>query len=335
MRRKRVAVGFVFTAVCIGLLPGCSGDGDSGPVVTVDLGDFVLDQAEKEALETTQQAGSGATGSYVHDEVANTLTLTFAESSFECDGPTEGLRVVATITELTATQLTWQMEGDEQTWTRVDTGNDGLVGVWRDGAGDEAFYLVIDATGTVTVIGDEQCGSGGSRNDRGCGQLSASSATIEIDGDLDDWAAVGGAATIEDPKGDHSDGGSDMDIRAMKVASSGSDLYVLVQLDSPPVAQTSGSSYRLDLQDTDGGRFSARFAYSGGSQAWEVIDPAGDSGVTAAAGQNGIEWRVSLDHFGSGASLEVIRIDIQDCSVQGGPCQILDEIADCGYLGGS
>lgn len=322
--------------LAVSALLSCSSDA-STPAPRID--DFVLSDSVRADVEAAQKEGAGADGSYHYDEGSKALTLEFSTSSFRCDGPSQGMKVTATVKELSATTLTWEMEGDEETWTRVDSGGEGLVGVWAAEEEGGTFYLIITADGKVQVFGPEVCDDDRVRNGERCLQLGLSGAEIVLDGDLSDWEAVKPSATISDQQGDHFGDDPGADIRAMKVEIFGDSLFVLMQLYSAPSENFQAREppnegvYQLDVQHEQGMLVSARVAYSPEREAWEMIDPVGsDSGVAVAVAPDGLEWKVELRLLGD-ERISRIRVE----SIGGGaenPSGRLDEIDDCAFFPG-
>ncbi len=94
------------------LTAGCSSSG-ADPKIS----EFNLDPTIKTEVETAAKDGDGASGSYSYDASAEKLTVDFTQSSFGCGIETGSL--VATVTELTASQMTWTFADDDD-----DSGND-------------------------------------------------------------------------------------------------------------------------------------------------------------------------------------------------------------------
>ena len=326
----------VFGSLLLGALLGACGD----DTATTDLSGFVLDDNEKKAIEDAERDGKQASGAYNYDTGSKALSITFNSSGFVCDGPSTTEALQATVVELSATEMEWELDGDDLEWRRVDAGTQGLIGVWKADDADGDFFLILAADGSATLVGPEDCDDSRPRNGENCVELGLFGASIVVDGDLADWNAVGGSATIEDQRDDHSGNDAGADIRAMKFEIERGNLLVLLQLNSPPSedfqarSAPNGAAYRLHLRSEGGENFYSRVAYSPEAQQWELIEPQGDSGVSFAVGSDGIEWSISDSRFSTPEKLSIIRVEIQDCGSSSGNCPLLDEIDNCGYFPG-
>ena len=134
-----------------------------------------------------------------------------------------------------------------------------------------------------------------------CLLAEASTAPIVIDGNLNDWSAVGPAASVPDPAGDHEGDDPGADVLGSKVAYSDGMVYVLTELAGAPSTAFQRSSppndgsYRLTIQGYNGLSLQAELFYSPQSEGWELTSFTG--GVTAEAGEGGIEWAADISSY--------------------------------------
>lgn len=314
-------------------LLACGGDG-AGPAVDPNTDEFTVSDAAQEELDDAADSGEGAEGSYTHDEETGVLTITLTSSSFDC-GPVAGT-VTATVISLSETELVVQFEGDSTyvTWTRVESTGSGIIGIWQ--TSDPDLYMILSEDGSAQLFGEEQiCQEDRPRNDEQCLLVTASSASIAIDGDLSDWESVDQAATLTDPTGDQVGDDLGADGTAMKVAYADGSIFILSEFAAPPSTSfqnssaPNGGSYRLVVQGYNGLSTEATLYYAPQSESWELSSFS--EGASAAVGPTGIEWSVDISaHLGEGfGGVDFIMVQPIDCSV--GSCEYLDSL-DCAYF---
>jgi len=320
--------------MCVGLCLAL-GCGSNSSAVEPNTNEFDIDPSTQMELDDAAENGLGAEGSYDYDDQDGRLTITLTESDFGC-GPTLGT-IVAIVTELTATTMVWEFEGEDDagvTWTRVDAGTSGVVGVWR--TNDPNLFLILSSDGWAQLFGqDDMCDDDRPRNSNNCVELGLSGLDITIDGDLSDWDGAAGDATISDDQDDYTGGDGGADLRSLKVEYGSQALYVLMQIHGGPAtsfqngAPPNSGAYRLTVQGDNGLSLSERVMYVPELSDWATQ---GDSSaVTMDVGDEGIEFRIDLSaHAGPGfETIDMIMVEPIDCS--GGTCESLDSM-DCGYV---
>ena len=275
--------------------------GCSNSKVSVDLDRFELAPDQRTRVEGVEEAGGTATGEYTYDATSGVLAITLDSSSFECEGkPAEGDVITATVLLLNATTMTWDLEGEEVSLSRVDSAAQGLSGVWEtaDDNGDLLFILLSD-DGSGGIVGEESCVVR-EKSEHNCDIVAPGNASITIDGDLNDWETVGSAATVMDSQGDNGTGGPGGDIKALRVATGSDALFLLVEFYAAPVI---GANERFEIvvqEGSDGGSGGSEIyeiVYNEIGQVWESVGVNAGNGQFAV-GATGIEWEVPL--FSSG-----------------------------------
>ncbi len=180
MRSLRVAVMFmsiVFFAFA------CGGSGSDG-----GTGSGSGSGSSGSGGDNTGSAGGG----YVYDDTSDTLTITISSSDFDGDcGPEPGTEEF-TITELTATTMTWQdSDTEEMTWTR-NSGNAGdPVGTWTMSEDGVDLQLIVDGDGGFSLSGT--CSDGGTGDGSGSGSGSGDACDTvsnEVNGFLGTWTGL-------------------------------------------------------------------------------------------------------------------------------------------------
>lgn len=309
------------------LAVGCGSDGQAS--IVPDTQGFDVDPEVEQEIEDAARTGDGAEGGYVFDEAGETITLTFESSTFDCQIEAN-VPLVATVTELTATTMTWEFaDGGTAMWMRLDNGTSGIQGIWKTEA--PTFYLVLDAEGGAQIFGSELvCNDERRRNGNSCYQVTPASIAVSLDGDASEWDGVDPLAQLADDAGDHQGSDPGADLKGLRVAVSQGKLYVFTELASAPSTEfqgrqaPNGGSYRLTVQDSSGLSYQDRLAYSPESESWGL--QVGLSGIEAAVTATGIEWSVSVSLSVDEVSL--ILIEPVDCSVG---CTVLDEMP-CGFF---
>ena len=318
---------------CLAIALAFACGGGSAPI-DPDTDEFDVDPGDQTDIDAAAASGDGAEGSYSYDDVSDTLTITIAASTFEC-GIIVGT-IVATVVELTATTMVWEFVDDDGgvTWTRVDNGTSGVVGIWR--TDDPDLYLILSADGDAQIFGEgEVCDDDRPRNDEGCFEIGLTGVDITIDGDLAEWSSVAQSASISDDADDYLGSDDGADLRAMKVEFGGDTVYVLTQLynapstafqaDRPP----NSGAYRLTVAGTNGLSLVERAHYDPIGESWAVVGDGGGK-IAAAVGTDGIEWSVDVsDYVGEGfTSVDLILIETLDCVEE---CGAIDYV-NCGYF---
>lgn len=113
--------------------------------------------ADASGMFTTDQYSGSGTYSYSGTASGGTLTWTWTDLNFICNGPNIGLST-ENITSLTATTFSWKDSGESATtWTRIGTGSAGdISGTWTtvntsSGNSYTAVFTGTATSGTVSV----------------------------------------------------------------------------------------------------------------------------------------------------------------------------------------
>lgn len=303
----------------------CSGgsDGDFSP----DLQSFSIDAGAQTRIDQAAATGQNASGSYSYDAATGALSFTLDRSSFDCNIET-GEPQAGMVTELTESTMVWSFpdgEGSDEdtvTWTRVDDGPLGVVGVWQ--AEDFALVLVLHEDGKVEVFGGfGDCGDDNAdrpRNAQRCIVVTPAAFVAALDGQRSEWDGLAPEAGFSDPAGDQM-GAPGADVLGMQVALSGSTLSLL----TPTSAMPGGAEFRLTVQGDGGLSLQDSLQLSGGSGQLQGRAPE----ITAAVGADHIEWQVDLSAYVGQPGFEDIerimvepleftpdftRIDEMDCA---------------------
>lgn len=301
------------------------------PVVNPEIEEFDVDPAAQDKIDEAAASGESADGSFEIDE-QDVLSINVSGTTFAC-GLDAGI-LEATVVSVDDTEMVWQMEGDSVTWTRLDNGTEGVVGVW--GAQEPALVLVLSADGSVQIFGpDDLCEPERDRNQNSCQEAGLFGANITIDGDMSDWDAVGQSASLDDDQGDYSGSDAGADLRRLKVEYGDDTLYVLMQLHAPLSDKfqgrqaPNGGAYRLTVQGRNGLSLGSRIAYSPENQAWTDFEHSSE--VRFAVGNDSIEWALDVSGYaGEGfESIDLILVEPIDCGA--GNCESLDSM-DCAFF---
>ncbi|MCB9558559.1 MAG: hypothetical protein H6707_20750 [Deltaproteobacteria bacterium] len=289
---------------------GCSDS--AGLSLTPRIDQFTVPTTEQTKIKAAAEQGSAAEASYAYDATSKKLTIDISASGFKC-GIEKG-RLVAQVTELSATNMVWQFEGAKDTtrWTRVDQGTSGIVGVWFAAEGE--LYLIVTADNKAQLFGKgEECVAERARHPQSnCLEVPPASTAISIDGDLADWSSVGTAATLNDDLGDQSGADAGGDIKALKLAYADNAIYIYLQLAAAPSTDfgyENGKSYRLTVQGDNGISFVVNVYYDASRQSWQANNTPKE--ITFAVGSEGIEWRVDVSAYAGQGFKEVERVMVE------------------------
>lgn len=298
-----------------------------------NIEEFELDSATTDKIDQAAEEGEGAKAEYTYDEGENTITLRIKASSFDC-GIEKGV-FVAKVTELTATTMKWEFtDGDGTvTWTRLDQGTSGIVGVWE--TTDPPLFLVLSGDRTAQIFGrGEECEPERKRNHQNCLQTIAITDPISIDGDFSDWASAGIQASLTDETGDQSGDDLGADLKILQTAFSGNAVYVHVEFAAPPSTKFQRFSapndgvYRFTIQGYNGLSFQQFVYYDQSSETW-AADAYGATEITFAVGDGGIEWRIDVSEYLGQGFEEIDLIMIEPMGYSTG--DRLDEM-DCAWF---
>lgn len=321
---------FTFSLL-FGLVAAGCGEDNEARTVDVDTSAFEVDQETRIELESAQQSGHFAQGTYSYDDDTGALELFISDSTFVCGLETG--TYTATVTLVDASGMVWELAGSTMTWTRVDAG-DGITGVFR--TEDPTLFVVLDPNGVVSVFGDNPCTENRDRNGEHCIELFPADGPFTLDGNLDDWDNVASEASIFDAPNDQLLDDPGADLSAMKVGLVGDTLFVLMRLPHGPSEAFLGSqgqgsnSYMLDVSDDRGLGTQGEAYYDPTTQMWTTSGEYPE--VSVAVGTEGLEWQVDLGVISGASQLARIRVFSRTCAPPYENCVPLDEIDECGFV---
>lgn len=273
-------------------------------VIGPEVEKLVEQAPEHQAFLEEHDEAASAAGSYTTD--GDTLTFTFGESSFACDGPREGDEGVFMIVELGDTTLIMQLDGEDEPleFERVGDG-DGLEGSWQ--LGDGEFIITFNADGTVVASGGQDCderdgpGEDSYYSEEGC--LIAPlprTAMIEVDGRFGDWMTRDVVQVSDDDDMDADIEVAGADLSGMRLAASEEHLFLLLEtheeLDESFQGGNGGNTgmYEVTLRHDGGergGTFMMMIMYDAGQERWNLRG--NSEGVELARASRGFEISVA------------------------------------------
>jgi len=323
----------MFTASC-----------SKGRSVAVDLTTFTLDPVEIQEIEAAEESGAGAEGAIDYNETTNILTISVTASDFDCEGkPVSGDTLVATVTQLDATTMIWDMDGDIIEWTRIDDSGTGIEGVWKNVDDEGTFFLLVNSNGTAQLVNDEGCDGeedGRTKNDQSCLVGSLTGLSITVDGDLSDWTGIQPEGVLEDTEGDANHATAGGDIKSLKMEIEHPNLYLLVEFYTPPSSDffrpgppPANGELRFHVADRGGSNIYSRVIYSEGNSAWEFISGDAAWNLAVTPDGTGMEFSIPLSQFPSEPFFDIIRFEARDCAA-GSSCTIIDELDECMAIDG-
>jgi hypothetical protein len=189
---------------------------------------------QRQFLDDHPDAAS-AVGSFTHDASSGELVLMLKDSELACGLEAETTLDFSVISVDEDTLVT-KLSGGENTvtWSRVGAG-EGVTGTWKSVDRETTYLLTLTADGELLLSVDGQdeasCGDDGKSNtgyttEDGCYVDRMPTATITVDGEIDDWSSV---KPVEDSETDSASAAGGDELAALYVASSEALLFVRVQ----------------------------------------------------------------------------------------------------------